>query len=154
MHVYKNKVKGIFPQSAELVKRSEICQNLWACTTNLKCLTFAGTTRRENISEGFVIIPLVTGTNILLSFPWAHSTPLSSTGRWNTWYSADYHRDPCRGGHHRKLLLGIYPLSLAHCKASVPVQQNTLCTCLQTIYTLSGSHKAQHTAPAFSFSQF
>lgn len=124
------------------------------CTTDLESLTFGGTSGREMISEGFVIIPLVTGTNILLSFPWTRFTPLSSAGRWNTRYSADYHRDPCRGGHSRKPFIGIYPLSPAHCKASVPIQQNTLCACLQTIYVFSGSQKAQHTAPAFSFSQF
>lgn len=65
------------------------------CTTDLESLTFGGTTGREMISEGFVIIPLVTGANILLSFPWTRFTPLPSAGRWNTRYSADYHRDPC-----------------------------------------------------------
>lgn len=151
---YKNKARGIFLQPAELVKQPEIYHNLWSCVTNLESTTFGVTTRREIISEGFAIIPLVTGTTFLLSFPWTYSNPLSNAGRWYASYSADYHQDPCRAGCSRKLFLGIYPLSPAHCKASVPIPQNTLCTCLQTIYKLSGSQKAWHTAPALFFSYF
>lgn len=66
---HKNEAGGMFLQSAELVKQAEFCNNLWACVTNLESTTFGAATRREMISEGFVIIPLVTETNFLLSLP-------------------------------------------------------------------------------------
>lgn len=106
------------------------------------------------ISEGFVIIPLVTGTNFLLSFPRTYSTPLSNAGRRYASYSADYHQDPCRGRMQQKTVS--WHLSFISCplQGSIPFPQNPLCTGSRSIYKLSGSQKAWHTAPAVFVSYF
>ena len=109
--------------------------------------------RRETTSEGFGITPLVTGTNSLLPFPRTYSAPLSSAGRWQL-LTALIITTVWQGRCSRKLFLGIYPSSPAHCKASAPAPQNALCTSVQTIYKLSGRHKAWLAAPAFFFSYF